>query len=88
MKKHLFPLFLLLIGANASAQQDFFALVGKDTPNIVFNDFRAIDGLNGVSGETIFTSDSSAKVFRKTEIVLSLKIKIHSATLKPLILLR
>lgn len=63
MKKHLFPLFLLLIGANASAQQDFFALVGKDTPNIVFNDFRAIDGLNGVSGETIFTSDSSAKVF-------------------------
>jgi hypothetical protein len=63
MKKHLFPLFLLLIGANASAQQDFFALVGKETPNIVFNDFRAIDGLNGVSGETIFTSDSSAKVF-------------------------
>lgn len=63
MKKYLFPLFLLLIGANASAQQDFFALVGKDTPNIVFNDFRAINGTNGASGETIFTSDSSAKVF-------------------------
>jgi hypothetical protein len=29
MKKHLFPLFLLLIGANASAQQDFFALGRK-----------------------------------------------------------
>jgi len=63
MKKHLFPLFLLLIGANVSAQQDFFALVGKDTPNIVFNDFRAIDGTSGISGEKIFTEASSVKVF-------------------------
>ncbi|KIC65135.1 T9SS type A sorting domain-containing protein [Chryseobacterium taiwanense] len=63
MKKHLFPLFLLLVGANVSAQQDFFALVGKDTPNIVFNDFRAIDGTNGISGDKIFTDISSAKVF-------------------------
>jgi len=63
MKKHLFPLFLLLVGANASAQQDFFALVGKDTPNIVFNDFRAIDATNGISGEKVFTETSSAKVF-------------------------
>lgn len=63
MKRHLFPLFLLLLGANVSAQQDFFALVGKDTPNIVFNDFRAIDVTNGTSGEKIFTSDSPAKVF-------------------------
>ncbi|WP_326982367.1 T9SS type A sorting domain-containing protein [Chryseobacterium sp. MYb264] len=66
MKKHLFPLFLLLIGANVSAQQDFFALVGKDTPSITFNDFRAIDVENGTSGEKIFTSDSSAKVFSQT----------------------
>ncbi len=66
MKKHLFPLFLLLLGANANAQQDFFALVGKDTPNIVFNDFRAIDGLSGTSGEQIFNTDSSAKVFSQT----------------------
>ncbi|WBV59697.1 T9SS type A sorting domain-containing protein [Chryseobacterium camelliae] len=63
MKKHLFPLFLLLIGANVSAQQDFFALVGKDTPNIVFNDFRAIDGTSGISGEQIFAETSSARVF-------------------------
>lgn len=63
MKKHLFPLFLLMIGANASAQQDFFALVGKDSPNIVFNDFRAIDAANGISGEQIFTETSAAKVF-------------------------
>ncbi|MFN4363467.1 T9SS type A sorting domain-containing protein [Chryseobacterium hispalense] len=66
MKKHLFPLFLLLIGANASAQQDFFALVGKETPNIIFNDFRAIDPANGNSGEKIFTADSSARVFSQT----------------------
>ncbi len=63
MKKHLFPLFLLLIGANASAQQDFFALVGKDSPNIVFNDFRTIDAANGISGEQIFTETSTPKVF-------------------------
>ncbi|MDQ0591752.1 hypothetical protein QFZ37_000121 [Chryseobacterium ginsenosidimutans] len=63
MKKHLFPLFLLLLGANANAQQDLFALVGKETPNITFNDFRVIDAANGVSGEKIFTADSSAKVF-------------------------
>ena len=66
MKKHLFPLFLLLLGANVNAQQDFFALAGKDTPNIVFNDFRALDVANGTSGEKIFTADSSAKVFSQT----------------------
>lgn len=66
MKKHLFPLFLLFIGINASAQQDFFALVGKDSPNIIFNDFRAVDANKGTSGETIFTDTSSAKVFSQT----------------------
>ncbi|ALR31667.1 secretion protein [Chryseobacterium sp. IHB B 17019] len=66
MKKLLFPLFLLLAGANVNAQQDFFALVGKDTPSIIFNDFRAIDATNGTSGEKIFTSDFSAKVFSQT----------------------
>ncbi|WP_374458695.1 T9SS type A sorting domain-containing protein [Chryseobacterium taeanense] len=66
MKKHLLPLFLVLIGINASAQQDFFALVGKDTPSIIFNDFRAIDAANGISGEKIFTADSPAKVFSQS----------------------
>lgn len=66
MKKHLFPLFLLLCGANAYAQQDFFALVGKDTPNIVFNDFRAMDASSGISGEKVFTADTSAKIFSQT----------------------
>ncbi|MEY8758746.1 T9SS type A sorting domain-containing protein [Chryseobacterium tongliaoense] len=63
MKKHLFPLFLLFIGGSAYAQQDFYALTGKDTQSIVFNDFRAIDVVNGASGETILAADSPAKVF-------------------------
>ncbi len=66
MKKHLFPLFLLLLGVNAHAQQDFFAIVGKDTQSITFNDFRIIDAANGTSGEKIFSADSPAKVFSQT----------------------
>lgn len=63
MKKHLFPLFLLLLGIEAHAQQDFFAITGKDSPAIIFNDFRSMDAINGTSKESIFTADSSAKVF-------------------------
>lgn len=63
MKKHLFPLFLLVLGMNAQAQQDIFAITGKDTQSISFNDFRTIDATNGSSGDKIFSVDSSAKVF-------------------------
>lgn len=63
MKKHLFPLLLVLLGVNVQAQQDFFAITGKDTPSIIFNDFRVIDVENGISGDRVFTVDSSAKVF-------------------------
>lgn len=66
MKKHLFPLFLLLLGVNVHAQQDFFAIAGKDTQSITFSDFRTIDLVNGTSGEKIFTAESSAKVFSQT----------------------
>ncbi|MBE4951271.1 T9SS type A sorting domain-containing protein [Chryseobacterium culicis] len=66
MKKHLFPLFLLLLGADAYAQQDFFAITGKDTQSITFNDFRTIDAAQGTSGEKVFTAESSAKVFSQT----------------------
>lgn len=63
MKKHLFPLLFLAIGAHGFAQhQDFFALVGKDTPNIVFNDFRFVDGNTGISGEQIFTAEAAPRV--------------------------
>lgn len=63
MKKHLFPLFLLLLGVNAQAQQEIFAITGKDTQSINFNDFRTIDAVNGNSGEKIFSAEASAKVF-------------------------
>jgi len=62
MRKHLFPLLFLALGTYAHAQQDFFALVGKDTPNIIFNDFRAINGSTGMSGDKIFTADAAANV--------------------------
>lgn len=66
MKKYLFPVILLLLGVKASGQQDFFALTGKDTPSIIFNDFRALDVINGTSGETMLTADSMAKVFSQS----------------------
>jgi len=53
MKKHLFPIILLLLGNTVSAQQDFFALAGKDSPRIEFNDFRTMNS-DGTSGESIF----------------------------------
>ncbi|PQA91611.1 secretion protein [Chryseobacterium shigense] len=81
MKKHLFPLFLLAIGANAQAQQDFFAIAGKDTSSIVFSDFRVIDAAKGTSGEKIFSADTAAKVFsqeRKGSIVEDKNSYSHS----------
>ncbi|WP_347216125.1 T9SS type A sorting domain-containing protein [Chryseobacterium sp.] len=66
MKKHLFPLLLLLVGVSAHAQQDFFAIAGKDTQSINFSDFRAMDVMNGTSGEKVFTAESSSKVISQT----------------------
>ncbi|MDR6923269.1 MULTISPECIES: T9SS type A sorting domain-containing protein [Chryseobacterium] len=66
MKKHLFPLFLLLSGVYAHAQQDIFAIAGKDTPSIIFSDLRTIDATNGTSGKKVFTADSPAKVFSQS----------------------
>ena len=66
MKKHLFPLFLLLSGVYAQAQQEIFAIAGKDTPSIIFSDLRTIDAMNGTSGKKVFTVDSPAKVFSQS----------------------
>lgn len=63
MKKHLFPLFLLVFGANVQAQQDFFAIAGKETSSIVFSDFRVMDAASGASGEKLFLADTAARVF-------------------------
>ncbi|RZJ40702.1 MAG: T9SS type A sorting domain-containing protein [Chryseobacterium sp.] len=71
MKKHLFPIILLLLGNTVNAQQDFFALAGKDSPRIEFSDFRAMNA-DGTSGQSIFGVSSEAKVIsqsRKTSIV-------------------
>ncbi len=61
MKKHLFPIILLLLGNTINAQQDFFALAGKDSPRIEFSDFRAMNA-DGTSGQSIFGVSSEAKV--------------------------
>jgi len=62
MKKHLFSLVVLFGSIGVSAQQDFFALAGKDSQKIEFNDFRAMN-IDGSSGTQIFTNASSAEVF-------------------------
>lgn len=70
MKKHLFPIILLLLGNTISAQQDFFALSGKDSPRIEFSDFRAMNS-DGSSGQSIFGVSSEANVVsqsRKTAV--------------------
>ncbi len=63
MKKKLFSLSLLCIAVSAFAQQDFFALSGKEVPAIVFNDLRTLDVDRGVSGEVFLNSESQPKIF-------------------------
>jgi predicted nucleic acid-binding protein len=82
MKKHLFPLFLMLLGVNAQAQQDIFAITGKDTQSISFNDFRTIDAMDGSSGDKIFSVDSSAKVFSQGRRGLLPRIRILTIILR------
>lgn len=63
MKKYLLPVAFLFISAGLQAQQDFFALTGKDNTAIAFKDFRALDLKNGTSGAVIFSESSTAKIF-------------------------
>ena len=65
MKKHLFPIILLLLGNTINAQQDFFALAGKDSPRIEFSDFRAMNA-DGTSGQSIFGVSSEANVISQS----------------------
>lgn len=76
MKKHLFPLFMLLAGANANAQQDFFAITGKDSPRIEFSDFRAMNS-DGTSGQSIFGVSSEAKVVSQERKTVVTEDKTH-----------
>lgn len=62
MKKILLPLAALLVGTTAGAQ-DIFALTGKNTPNIVFNDFRPVDFAKGTSGKAVFDVNAVPLVY-------------------------
>lgn len=63
MKKKLFSLAMLSVVVFTFAQQDFYALTGKNVPNIVFSDFRVLDVEHGISGELIYGTESAPKVF-------------------------
>jgi hypothetical protein len=67
MKTKLLSFAMLSLAVSAFAQQDFFALTGKNTSNIVFSDFRTLDVEHGVSGQIIFSSESSSKVFSQVQ---------------------
>ena len=62
MKRHLFPIILLFLGNTIHAQQDLFALAGKDSPRIEFNDIRMMNA-DGSSATQIFTSVTPSEVF-------------------------
>ncbi len=63
MKKTLLPLAFLCLAHSVSAQQDIFALTGKDSPQIIFNDFRSLDVKAGVSGTAFLTDQTAVNVF-------------------------
>ncbi|HCN11526.1 MAG TPA: secretion protein, partial [Chryseobacterium sp.] len=63
MKRKLLTLATLSTAICASAQQDIYALTGKNSQNIVFSDFRTLDVHHGVSGNIIFGAESTPKVF-------------------------
>ncbi|WP_419868909.1 T9SS C-terminal target domain-containing protein [Chryseobacterium sp. CT-SW4] len=67
MKEKLLPVFLLLLSLSVRAQQDFFAVTGKDASNIAFNDFRAVDITNGTWGESLFGVDSVPQIFSQNQ---------------------
>lgn len=67
MKRKLFTLAMLAFAASIFAQQDVYALTGKNTQAIQFSDFRAIDVNHGISGQIIFSSESAPNVFSQLQ---------------------
>lgn len=63
MRKTLSSLFLLTISTVAFAQQDLLALTGKETSNIVFQDFRALDSKKGITQKVILSASEQPTVF-------------------------
>lgn len=66
MKKNLFPIVLLLLGSTLSAQQDFFAITGKISPTIQFNDIRALELSKSKADEVLFSVNTEPKIFSQT----------------------
>ena len=65
MKKFLLPVLFAFTAIQTNAQE-IFAITGKQVPQIVFNDLRALDLNKGTSGEIFFTAESSSKIFSQT----------------------
>jgi len=63
MKKTLSTLLLLSIGTLAFGQQDLLALTGKETSNIIFQDFRALDSKNGITQKVILSASEQPTIF-------------------------
>ncbi|PZU84143.1 MAG: secretion protein [Chryseobacterium sp.] len=63
MKKSLSTLLLLFVGANSFAQQDIFALTGKETSNILFQDFRALDSRKGITESVLLSSQDEPGIY-------------------------
>lgn len=65
MKKILFPAVLAFLSFQVKAQ-NIFAITGKQSPQIIFNDLRLLDTKIGTSGEILFSVDSVPNVFSQT----------------------
>ena len=63
MKKSLSTLILLFIGASSFAQQDIFALTGKETANIIFQDFRALDSKKGITENVLLSGNDQPRIY-------------------------
>jgi hypothetical protein len=61
MKKQLLPLLFLFAALSANAQQDIFAISGKNVPRIEFNDFKSINA-DGTSAASFFDVNAQANV--------------------------
>jgi len=63
MKKSVLTLTMLAFGVFSFAQNDIFAITGKSTTAISFQDFRSVDVKSGISGAAYLNSNDTANVF-------------------------
>lgn len=66
MKKSLSTLILLFVGASSFAQQDIFALTGKESANIIFQDFRALDSKKGITENILLSGNDQPRIYSNT----------------------